>query len=621
MKKIYSLLLLVISSVSFGQVLTDSFSYPDSSLLTDNGWALTGSSVLEPIDVGVSNGLLYAGYNTVASNAARLDNNGQDLNKAFAAPVTTGTLYYSFLVKVTAASDGYFAHLITGTTTFFSKVFVRPSATAGKINFGVANSNTASWSTTDYDLDATYLIILKYEVSGAGPVSLWVKSSGVPATEAAAGTPDATATGSGSATVAGVALRQFNAAQNITVDEIKVYTTWFGATPCALSLGTETATCDAVTVNIDTYNVNIPFTGGGTGTYNLSVNAGTLGGANPSSQADGDIIITNVPEGTNVTLTVSGACGFTKTVISPECKPVNALPYRESFPYAAGTSLGSTQKWTNVNTGDNIIAATGSLNYPGFTSSDNSITFSGTGIDCFTPFTSTTSGAIYASFIMNVTDLANVTATTTDTYFAGLTDPAKSYRARIFTKVTTGQYQLGLDTASTTTNYDTTLRNPNDIVFVVMGYDFTANTLNAWINPNLGTLTAATPPTLTVTPAAPITDLGGFILRQDAANNTPTIIFDELRVATTLTGLLSVNQNTAIAGLKMYPNPVSNGTLFIETTANAEKTVAIYDVLGKQVLNTTTVDSAINVSALHTGVYIVNITEEGKTASRKLVIR
>jgi hypothetical protein len=71
----------------------------------------------------------------------------------------------------------------------------------------------------------------------------------------------------------------------------------------------------------------------------------------------------------------------------------------------------------------------------------------------------------------------------------------------------------------------------------------------------------------------------------------------------------------------MYPNPVSNGTLFIETSANAEKTVTVFDVLGKQVLNTTTSNNTINVASLHTGVYIVNITEEGKIASRKLVIK
>ncbi len=83
---------------------------------------------------------------------------------------------------------------------------------------------------------------------------------------------------------------------------------------------------------------------------------------------------------------------------------------------------------------------------------------------------------------------------------------------------------------------------------------------------------------------------------------------------------LSVRQNT-IVGLKLYPNPVSNGTLFIETAANADKTVAVYDVLGKNVLNASTTENTVNVSSLRAGIYVVKITEEGKTATRKLVIK
>ena len=88
----------------------------------------------------------------------------------------------------------------------------------------------------------------------------------------------------------------------------------------------------------------------------------------------------------------------------------------------------------------------------------------------------------------------------------------------------------------------------------------------------------------------------------------------------TVTGTtLGVKEN-AIAGLNIYPNPVTNGKFFISTTANSEKSVAIFDVLGKQVVNTKATES-VNVSNLNAGVYIVKITEEGKTATRKLVIK
>ena len=87
-----------------------------------------------------------------------------------------------------------------------------------------------------------------------------------------------------------------------------------------------------------------------------------------------------------------------------------------------------------------------------------------------------------------------------------------------------------------------------------------------------------------------------------------------------LTGTsLSTKENT-IAGLKVYPNPVTSGKFFISTDANTDKSVVIYDVLGKQVVNITATES-VNVSNLKSGVYIVKITEEGKTATRKLVIK
>lgn len=83
---------------------------------------------------------------------------------------------------------------------------------------------------------------------------------------------------------------------------------------------------------------------------------------------------------------------------------------------------------------------------------------------------------------------------------------------------------------------------------------------------------------------------------------------------------LSVAKND-INGLSIYPNPVTNGNLYITTADNGVKSVEIFDVLGKKVLGTTVTEEAVNVSALNSGVYVVKITEAGKTATRKLVIR
>ncbi len=80
------------------------------------------------------------------------------------------------------------------------------------------------------------------------------------------------------------------------------------------------------------------------------------------------------------------------------------------------------------------------------------------------------------------------------------------------------------------------------------------------------------------------------------------------------------NAQFAIAGLKVYPNPVTGGTLYIDSNSSSVKSVVIYDVVGKQVLKANTAN-AVNVSTLSGGVYVLKITEDGKTATRKLVIR
>lgn len=84
--------------------------------------------------------------------------------------------------------------------------------------------------------------------------------------------------------------------------------------------------------------------------------------------------------------------------------------------------------------------------------------------------------------------------------------------------------------------------------------------------------------------------------------------------------VLSVRENS-ISGLKIYPNPISNGRLYISSVLNAEKNITIYDVVGKLVLSTTIESDMVNVSHLKDGVYIIRIIEDGKTASRKIVIK
>lgn len=76
----------------------------------------------------------------------------------------------------------------------------------------------------------------------------------------------------------------------------------------------------------------------------------------------------------------------------------------------------------------------------------------------------------------------------------------------------------------------------------------------------------------------------------------------------------------AISGLKMFPNPASGNVLNIVSDSADAKTVVVYDVLGKKVIDTKVVNETVNIGTLHAGVYLVNITEAGKSETRKLVV-
>ena len=84
----------------------------------------------------------------------------------------------------------------------------------------------------------------------------------------------------------------------------------------------------------------------------------------------------------------------------------------------------------------------------------------------------------------------------------------------------------------------------------------------------------------------------------------------------------SQNQvNADIDGFKLYPNPVTSGKIFINTTQNAPKKIHVFDVLGTKVLETTILGKELNLLDLKKGVYIIRVLEKDKTATRKLIIK
>ncbi len=81
------------------------------------------------------------------------------------------------------------------------------------------------------------------------------------------------------------------------------------------------------------------------------------------------------------------------------------------------------------------------------------------------------------------------------------------------------------------------------------------------------------------------------------------------------------SQAPTIEGLSIYPNPVSNGKLYVTSKLGLEKEIQIFDVLGKKVFDSKTNAKEINISSLNPGVYIIKIKEKEAVATRKLIIK
>ena len=81
------------------------------------------------------------------------------------------------------------------------------------------------------------------------------------------------------------------------------------------------------------------------------------------------------------------------------------------------------------------------------------------------------------------------------------------------------------------------------------------------------------------------------------------------------------NASSVIEGLNLYPNPVSNGRVYITTKNDGEKEIIIFDLLGKKVLQTLLSTRELNISSLTPGVYIIKINEQNASATRKLIVR
>lgn len=87
--------------------------------------------------------------------------------------------------------------------------------------------------------------------------------------------------------------------------------------------------------------------------------------------------------------------------------------------------------------------------------------------------------------------------------------------------------------------------------------------------------------------------------------------------------LVSVNTEPVqeLQGFKMYPNPAYGDEVYITTASNGTKQIKVYDVFGEVVLTDRITTNTLDISRLVPGVYVLQVTEEKKTMTRKLVVK
>lgn len=221
---------MMVHSAQASSLLSEGFNYPAGDALGSSGSWSGGNSGMT---IGSGN-LTYPGLSDLGGNDFSLVWGSSSSIINTYTPVTSGQVYYSFLLNMTTGSSGnyYLTALNDGTST--------PGGSADAIDIYIDGNNSqamrlrthgssefSSGSSPKLSLDTTYLVVLGYDFDTT-TASLWVN----PTPGAAQPTADATLTGDGSVTsLANVGFKAQSGTGAFLIDNIRIGTTWADVTP------------------------------------------------------------------------------------------------------------------------------------------------------------------------------------------------------------------------------------------------------------------------------------------------------------------------------------------------------------------------------------------------------
>ena len=285
------------------------------------------------------------------------------------------------------------------------------------------------------------------------------------------------------------------------------------------------------------------------------------------------------------------------------------LPIIEDFEYPDG-SLSDIPSWNSFSgtPGDLLVSSGQAVIQHGTPSEDVNITFgSGT-------------GDVFYALDFTVVDPGGIITGDDFEYFVVLKDDDFNYRARldVAEALNGGDFTIGISTEASTADevwatdlsYGTTYR-------ATVRFNQESNTSELWIDATASTDTSI----LGLDGTDPGTTVTQFALRQSDSSLNESILIDNLTISQTFNETLSSNNLSAATDFNLYPNPSKSDFVNITSTGSGAMQAAIFDILGKQVINTTVSNKRINISTLNTGIYIVKLTQGAATTTKKLIIQ
>ena len=390
LKSLYPVLFLFISATTgFGQVLTEDFSYTAGTFITANGWTAHSGAGTNAITV-TTPGLTYAGHpGSGVGNCVSMTTTGEDDNKTFTA-ITSGSVYTSFLINVSAAqaTGDYCAGLLTSSTLFPLRIFVKSSGAGFVFGISKASTTAITYESTVRSFNTTYLLAANY-IYNTGTttddaVNLWVNPAlGLP--EGPATIPNVTSTATDALTIGAFMLRQGTAANASTqrIDAILAGATWASITP-VLTPTTTSISPSSATVGDPTFTLTVNGT-------NFTNNNSTVtwNGSNRTTTFVSDLQLTASIPASDLSASGTATVGVTTT---------GAAATSNTQTFTINPASGATLTLTSPLTGFGNVCINTTTAANSFTLDGNNLDMSNISLAALSGFTySETLGGSYTS--------------------------------------------------------------------------------------------------------------------------------------------------------------------------------------------------------------------------------